>query len=1440
MTNLRHRHHGFSTLEVVLALTVFLVVAAGLASAATRMASSAVRTESRAAVGAMLDRQLDVLAARPFDSLLGNFDAPDPCGDSGTADGKLSCVTIGTAEYRVAYSVAAGDDPATGPGQSASSVTLTATTRLPDGTDMSATRVVVAPQVGFTADGAVLRITATSDDVPPAVNILDAAGDVVVDGVPFDGSVAVARVPGDACAVGTGGPCRVALSVDPNNWWRSGNLTLAPAQITGSGLVLSAGTLTDTTIDVAPVAAARIRVLARPTGSGNVGGAPTQTVCVWATFDDGTSVRSVPYCNTGTSDAGVAGAHIPLDAWPDPVTGEDRPFSDGMAVAVSAEKPGATTCDPASSYPYGAPLGAAAGNSWVVADVCSTWTWGVPTLFGATGDTASSFAGGATVRPSADVRSYDLIFTETDLALNPVGRPATGAGNVAPWTKPRAAASAPLAGCATDANAATLCQNSTAAANTPTPETAPGAPAGCATNPYCFSFANAAPRLTAPSGTRAVLTPASDTSFELRAADPEGAGVSLRVVDGAGVGPARIFNDATGTAIGTAPVTPASPGVWTLRYNWDPARPVGGWGPSVEWIAVELSDDGGATWSAPVRVSFYEDNGPFRIDAEPVSLSQAEATATYRARLIDAEGAVISGADLAIGPAGGALPDLIDDPVTATTGSDGYATFDLPVGTAPAQLYGLAVVSVDDPGIIATTTVNVTQAPGAVTVAATPTAAQGGTLSATVTVTDTTGAALPGTAVVLSGARSGAPTTKLRPAAGACVTDPTGVCAATMNVASDAPAGSYDVVATVDDISGTAPLEVTPTVAGIAAGDGATGTSGYSAAVAASSPFSHWTMDESAGPLVDVVEGRNMVVSGAVRRGQPPLTGAVGSGSSVGFDADGAKACSPSLTLPATGATVETWVELSSHKSQTARWSEVFGIRAGSSNEFALSVGDGTDQTRPTLWLHNGGVVRKVVAPAGLDTQRAYHLAGTYRYDSASNTTTARLYVDGAQVASSTFSGQVSATGAACAGAMSSAVANMALHGKVDEAAVYTSALSAATISQHHAAGGVDGARGSLTVPQGGAASLKVTVTDGAGDPMAGQSVAVASTSASIGVGASTVTTGPAGTVNVGVTTDESAAAGTIDGAVTLTAAGKTLAVDVAVRQVPANLALGAASVARGGRGQMVATVTDTAGDPVAGARVTFEVTGGAPNGLRLSSAATTDGDGDAVAVITPTSSTPLGPVTVRARLSSLSSSATLTVVDGVSLERPSREAAPVRLVAGGSAEWAYKVVDSSGAPVAGTDVILSCDSCGLAAIPAAMFTDGDGWARTTITDTGGVNPTGNYTMTAVVSGQSIPTIVTVTADAAAIEADTSTRTVTRGETTTFRVRVVDGAGNGASGVAVTAGADLAGGLRVRPARTDAFGYATVAVSAGDSVGDFSVALRAGDATTTLELEVTP
>jgi hypothetical protein len=216
---------------------------------------------------------------------------------------------------------------------------------------------------------------------------------------------------------------------------------------------------------------------------------------------------------------------------------------------------------------------------------------------------------------------------------------------------------------------------------------------------------------------------------------------------------------------------------------------------------------------------------------------------------------------------------------------------------------------------------------------------------------------------------------------------------------------------------------------------------GYAQTVLADIPISHWRLGEASGTAAADVRGVNAgTYVNAPTLGVTSLLVSDTANKAVTFDGSNdhvSVANSNSLRI-ASPLTLEAWIKPTSLPANGS-YASVMTKRESYSLQF--------NGSRIELTIMQNGTRRRTQAPAGsIVAGQTYHLVGTY------DGTTTRLYINGAQVATTAL------TGGATLNANPLFIGSWDgssefFRGVIDEPAVYAGALSAARVAAHYDAG---------------------------------------------------------------------------------------------------------------------------------------------------------------------------------------------------------------------------------------------------------------------------------------------------------------------------------------------------------------------------------------------------
>jgi hypothetical protein len=218
------------------------------------------------------------------------------------------------------------------------------------------------------------------------------------------------------------------------------------------------------------------------------------------------------------------------------------------------------------------------------------------------------------------------------------------------------------------------------------------------------------------------------------------------------------------------------------------------------------------------------------------------------------------------------------------------------------------------------------------------------------------------------------------------------------------------------------------------------GTSAYSNAVLGDAPAGYWRLGESSGTTAfDSTGAHNGSYTNGPLLGQASLLPADTANKAVGFDGvnDHVRIPTAESLNPATRVSAEAWIRPAS-----LPISGNFASILTKAESYSLQF----NGPRLEFTIMQNGTRRRLQAPSGaIAAGGTYHVVGTY------DGTSQRLYVNGAQVASTALSGAIS-TNANPLEIGSWNGSEEFFKGTIDDAAVYNATLSAARVSAHYSA----------------------------------------------------------------------------------------------------------------------------------------------------------------------------------------------------------------------------------------------------------------------------------------------------------------------------------------------------------------------------------------------------
>jgi hypothetical protein len=249
--------------------------------------------------------------------------------------------------------------------------------------------------------------------------------------------------------------------------------------------------------------------------------------------------------------------------------------------------------------------------------------------------------------------------------------------------------------------------------------------------------------------------------------------------------------------------------------------------------------------------------------------------------------------------------------------------------------------------------------------------------------------------------------------------------------------GTKTVYAEFQDVSGKWSSPVADTILL----DRTSGTSAYSKAVLADGPAGYWRLGDTGNTTaVDTAAGDNGTYTNGPAQGQPSLLAGDTANASTAFDGsnDYVKIPTTSAISPTGRITLETWIKPSSLPT-----SGNFASILTKPESYSLQF----NGPRLEFTIMQNGTRKRLQAPSGaVATGQIYHVVGTY------DGNTQRLYLNGKEVASTPLNGVITAnTNSLSVGSWNGK--EEFFKGTIDEAAVYTIALTGTRVATHYQAG---------------------------------------------------------------------------------------------------------------------------------------------------------------------------------------------------------------------------------------------------------------------------------------------------------------------------------------------------------------------------------------------------
>jgi hypothetical protein len=217
----------------------------------------------------------------------------------------------------------------------------------------------------------------------------------------------------------------------------------------------------------------------------------------------------------------------------------------------------------------------------------------------------------------------------------------------------------------------------------------------------------------------------------------------------------------------------------------------------------------------------------------------------------------------------------------------------------------------------------------------------------------------------------------------------------------------------------------------------------YRDLIVADSPISYWRLGETSGSVVDEMGAANGTVNGTITRG---VAGLLAGDPDTAYEFPGGSGhfigTGWSSLYNRSNLTVEAWIKIS----DATGWPMIAGRDTQSSfRVFQFRVQQSTGVLNAHLW-NSSGTLTSFDTTKRVDDGVPHHVAVTV------DGTTARLYIDGVQEASTAFGTMAQNTAEMRVGGIQGAN-TQSWRGVLDEVAFYNYALSASQIAAHHTAG---------------------------------------------------------------------------------------------------------------------------------------------------------------------------------------------------------------------------------------------------------------------------------------------------------------------------------------------------------------------------------------------------
>ena len=216
----------------------------------------------------------------------------------------------------------------------------------------------------------------------------------------------------------------------------------------------------------------------------------------------------------------------------------------------------------------------------------------------------------------------------------------------------------------------------------------------------------------------------------------------------------------------------------------------------------------------------------------------------------------------------------------------------------------------------------------------------------------------------------------------------------------------------------------------------------YADAVAADSPVGWWRLGESSGDVAVDSGSAGASLNGTYSGVAPGAPGIVPDDGAVSFNANGHVQLPASSLFEQTGPfSIEAWLKTTyngTNSQEVYRTASTYGVM------MAMHAG-GTAVGTLSFALYGGTTLYTLTTPNPINDGNWHHVVGTYSGDS---TKTMKLYLDGAQVGSRTYTNSIYYTAAgATIGAWGTSYPFV---GSIDEVALYPVALGADRVQAHY------------------------------------------------------------------------------------------------------------------------------------------------------------------------------------------------------------------------------------------------------------------------------------------------------------------------------------------------------------------------------------------------------